>query len=201
MHRSCCASNQRSRAMQFYGQFRKYGQILILWGCCAACGCPAAPGPSQVVEHPNVSGEPSQAVPPESPKPLPPESQDLGQHNSDSPTQNEGPAPSVLPNESASTPPGEEPATNGRSRSPGDQAAVLEKANRLLGSAKSKRKAGNDSAAFLDARDAWNLVQGNKDPSFQRLAGEIRAEMDAVANRISASKKDPPSRFRTLILE
>jgi len=188
--------------MQFHGQFRKSGQILILWICGASCGCPSAPPQqSQPVEQPSVPGRPSQADSPESPQIAPPENTDSSQINSDSSAQNENPAPSIPREESSSTPPGEEPAANGRNSSPGDQAAVLEKANRLLGSAKSKRRAGNDSAAFLDARDAWNLVQGNKDPSFRQLAGEIRAEMDTIATRISASKKDPPGRFRTLILE
>ncbi|WP_437229475.1 hypothetical protein SH661x_001460 [Planctomicrobium sp. SH661] len=187
--------------MQFHGRKRALPQIFILTICLGLSGCPA---PNSEQPQPPVPAAPAEAPPAsasaEDQNPPPPESSDSSLDSSEPVTEIEIPPLAIPPEVPSSLPPPAEAAAR-PGLSAAEKATILNRANRLLGSAKLKRGEGKNSTAFREAREAWNLVEGSKDPDFQRLAGEIRAELDASARQLSASKKDPPSKFRTLILE
>ncbi|WP_437206312.1 hypothetical protein [Planctomicrobium sp. SH664] len=80
--------------------------------------------------------------------------------------------------------------------------ADLLQARQLFQQSKSKRSRSDASGAFVDARNAWNLCQGMKDPTCQELAAQIRAEMDQLAEQLSAETRSlPVNENRPLILK
>lgn len=172
--------------------------FLIICFCCLNSGCPstAAIAPVEESVHPphTPPEEPVDSPPPEEPAlpastPEPPP-----------PTPQVEPSPPVPQQSAVGTPQGPRPPVSTASPS-GAQTASLKKAKRLFDSAKSKRRSGDYSGAFLEAREAWNLIQDSEIQSGQELSVEIREELDFLAGRLTPSKRNPPSKFKTLILK
>ncbi|WP_437193419.1 hypothetical protein [Planctomicrobium sp. SH527] len=164
------------------------------------CGCPVAPPPKTVipVEPPvrpasSSSAEPVELPSPETPLP-----------SEDTPDPSQPALPASLPSSSQKRPEGQPriPSPSPVSTvSSSEEAATLKKAKRLLNSARTKRNAGQYSAAFLEAREAWDLVQESGTPGGQQLASDVREELSFLAGKLTPSSVNPPNKFKTLILK
>lgn len=175
--------------------------ILIIGFCLCTYGCPATPP----VDPALPAKEPSRSLdtPPEEPIDLPKPEAAVPPNPASVPSQpiaQTEPPPSTpqQPPEEKPQPPA--PPASTASSTEG-QSANLKKAKQLFNSAKSKRRAGQFSAAFLEAKEAWNLVQESQNPGEQQLADEIRTELNSLAGKLTPSKQNPPSKFKTLILK
>ncbi|SFJ02208.1 hypothetical protein [Planctomicrobium piriforme] len=172
--------------MQASGQRTFEAAFLALIAALSLTGCPAAPSAPPPVPTPPVS-EPSPPPALQSEPPSPPIA----------PPAPPGEATPSIP----SAPPPAPPSPDSAATTNAESAAAIGRARRLLQAAKGKQAAGDHAAAFLDARQAWNLVEADQHPESQQLAGEIKGELDAIARQISGQGQSPPDRSQPLLLK
>ncbi len=79
--------------------------------------------------------------------------------------------------------------------------ANRQSAKRRLELAKSKSQSGDHAGAFLEAREAWDLISESQDPSSQQLAEEIQGELRSLAEKLSPGRRPPSDQFKPLILK
>ena len=89
-------------------------------------------------------------------------------------------------------------SANGTERETAQEA--LEKARGLHERSREKSQSGDFSAAFIAARDGWQLLQRHQDdPDCQKLAEVLIAEMDGLAKKANAASGVTPDDIRPLI--